>query len=230
MGIFKRIADIFKANVNDALDKAEDPAKMIKLMVIEMQESLTKATASLAKAMAQERKLKNEYEKYLSLSEQWKQKAAAALQQGREDLARQALQKKALCDQNVVQYKQMYEAAVQQTAQLKETVDKLKIKLDEARAKESMLLARSETAKAQKEIVKQIGGLDTSSIFAKFDKFEGKILEQEAEAQAYAELASDNMNNLEDEFKKLNASSQVDDELAMLKAELNSGKDASSNS
>ncbi|NIK74457.1 phage shock protein A [Thermonema lapsum] len=230
MGIFKRIADIFKANVNDALDKAEDPAKMIKLMVIEMQESLTKATASLAKAMAQERKLKNEYEKYLSLSEQWKQKAAAALQQGREDLARQALQKKALCDQNVGQYKQMYEAAVQQTAQLKETVDKLKIKLDEARAKESMLLARSETAKAQKEIVKQIGGLDTSSIFAKFDKFEEKILEQEAEAQAYAELASDNMNNLEDEFKKLNASSQVDDELAKLKAELNSGNDANSNS
>ncbi|GIV40209.1 MAG: phage shock protein A [Thermonema sp.] len=225
MGIFKRIADIFKANVNDALDKAEDPAKMIKLMVIEMQESLTKATASLAKAMAQERKLKNEYEKYLNLSEQWKQKAAAALQQGREDLARQALQKKALCDQNVAQYKQMYEAAAQQTAQLKETVDKLKAKLDEARAKESMLLARSETAKAQKEIVKQIGGVDTSSIFAKFDKFEEKILEQEAEAQAYSELASDNMNSLEDEFKQLNAGSQVDDELAKLKAELNAGND-----
>lgn len=225
MGIFKRIADIFKANVNDALDKAEDPAKMIKLMVIEMQESLTKATASLAKAMAQERKLKNEYEKYLNLSEQWKQKAAAALQQGREDLARQALQKKALCDQNAAQYKQMYEAAAQQTAQLKETVDKLKTKLDEARAKESMLIARSETAKAQKEIVKQIGGVDTSSIFAKFDKFEEKILEQEAEAQAYAELASDNMNSIEDEFKKLNAGSQVDDELAKLKAQLNAGND-----
>lgn len=221
MGIFKRIADIFRANVHDALEKAEDPEKMIKLMVIEMQESLTKATASLAKAMAQERKLKNEYEKYAQLSESWKQKAAAALQQGNEELARQALQKKALVDQNAAQYRQMAEAAAQQTAQLKETVDKLKAKLDEARTKESMLIARSQTAKAQKEIVKQIGGLDTSSIFSRFEKFEEKIMEQEAEAQAYTQLASDNMVGLEDEFKKLAKNAQVDDELAKLKAELN---------
>jgi len=219
MGIFGRIADIFKANINDLLDKAEDPEKMIKQMVLEMQESVTKATSGLAQAMAQEKKLQRDYEKFVALSNDWKGKAAQALQAGNEDLARKALAKKAEADQQVAQYKQLYEQAAQTSATLKQQVDQLKAKLDEAKMKEQTLIARSQAAKAQKEIAKNVGTFDYSSVSSKFSKFEEKILKNEAEAQAFTELASGN-TSLDDEFKSLGKDMAVDDELAKLKAEL----------
>jgi phage shock protein A len=220
MGIFGRIADIFKANINDLLDKAEDPEKMIKQMVLEMQESVTKATSGLAQAMAQEKKLQRDYEKFVALSNDWKGKAAQALQAGNEDLARKALAKKAEADQQAAQYKQLYEQAAQTSATLKQQVDQLKAKLDEAKMKEQTLIARSQAAKAQKEIAKNIGTFDYSSVSSKFSKFEEKILKNEAEAQAFTELAGGN-TSLDDEFKSLGKDMAVEDELAKLKAELN---------
>jgi phage shock protein A len=223
MGIFGRISDIFKANVNDALDKMEDPEKMIKQMVIEMQEAIAKATSGLATAMAQEKKLERDYKTYLEASKNWEAKATQALQAGNEDLARQALSKKAEADQQANQYKGMYESASQTTQKLKSQVDELKVKLNEAKMKESTLIARSQAAKAQKQIAKQVGNFDASSSFAKFDKWEEKILKTESEAQAFTELAGDSSKSLNDEFKQLEKSSQVDDELAKLRAKLNSG-------
>jgi phage shock protein A len=223
MGIFGRISDIFKANVNDALDKMEDPEKMIKQMVIEMQEAIAKATSGLATAMAQEKKLERDYKTYLEASKNWEQKATQALTAGNEDLARQALAKKADADQQANQYKTMYESAAQMTGKLKEQVDNLKAKLNEAKMKESTLIARSQTAKAQKQIAKQVGSFDASSSFSKFDKWEEKILKNEAEAQAFTELSGDSTTSLNDEFKQLEKSSQVDDELAKLRAKLNAG-------
>lgn len=223
MGIFGRISDIFKANVNDALDNMEDPEKMIKQMVIEMQEAIAKATSGLATAMAQEKKLERDYKQHQKAAENWEQKAMQALNAGNEDLARKALAKKAEAQQQATQYKTMYEQAHSTTEQLKSKVETLKQKLSEARMKESTLIARSKSAKAQKQIAKQVGNLDVSSSFAKFDKWEEKILEKEAEAQAYSELSGDEMSGLNDEFKQLEANSQVDDDLARLRAKLNQG-------
>ncbi|HAS40571.1 MAG TPA: phage shock protein A [Microscillaceae bacterium] len=222
MGIFGRISDIFKANINDALDKAEDPAKMIKLMVVEMQESISKATSGLATAMAQEKKLERDYKKHAQSAQQWEQKAMQALSAGNEDLARKALAKKADADGQANQYKVMYEQAATTTGKLKSQVDMLKSKLNEAKMKESTLLARQESAKAQKQIAKQVGSLDFSSSFAKFDKFEEKILKQEAEAQAFTEL-SEGDTSLNDDFKMLEQNSAVDDDLARLRAKMNQG-------
>ncbi len=219
MGIFSRISDIFKSNVNDALDNAEDPEKMIKLMVIEMQESVNKATSGLATAMAQEKKLERDLDKYKAMSEDFKSKATQAMQAGNEDLARKALAKKAEADQQAAQYQAMFDSASAMTTKLKEQVDGLKAKLSEARLKESTLIARSQTAKAQTDIAKQIGGFDSNS-FAKFDKFEEKILKSESEAQAFAEL-SDSNKSIDDDFKLLTKNSQVDDEFEKLKASLN---------
>lgn len=219
MGIFSRIGDIIRANINDLLDKAEDPVKMVKQMVIDMQEAVTKATAALAQAMAQEKKLQRDYEKYVALSAEWENKALLALQAGNEDLARKALVKKNEAEQQAAQYKQMYEQAAQTTATLKQQVEQLKTKLDEARMKESMLIARSQAAKAQKEIAKNISTFDHSSIFSKFSKFEDKILKQEAEAQALTQLAEGSLS-LDDEFKKLSSNSSVEDDLIKLKAKL----------
>lgn len=224
MGIFGRISDIFKANVNDALDKMEDPEKMIKQMVVEMQEAIAKATSGLATAMAQEKKLERDYKTHQQASENWEQKAMQALNAGNEELARKALAKKAEADTQANQYKQMYEQASQTTAKLKSQVDQLKQKLNEARMKESTLVARSQAAKAQKQIAKQVGGLDTGNSFAKFDKWEEKILKNEAEAQAFTELAEGNNASLDDEFKQITQSSQVDDDLARLRAKLNQGE------
>lgn len=219
MGIFSRISDIFKSNVNDALDNAEDPEKMIKLMVIEMQESVNKATSGLATAMAQEKKLERDLDKYKLMSEDFKSKATQAMQAGNEDLARKALAKKAEADQQAAQYQAMFDSASAMTTKLKEQVDGLKAKLSEARLKESTLIARSQTAKAQTDIAKQIGGFDSNS-FAKFDKFEEKILKSESEAQAFTEL-SDSNKSIDDDFKLLTKNSQVDDEFEKLKASLN---------
>lgn len=219
MGIFSRISDIFKSNVNDALDNAEDPEKMIKLMVIEMQESVNKATSGLATAMAQEKKLERDLDKYKAMSEDFKSKATQAMQAGNEDLARKALAKKAEADQQAAQYQAMFDSASGMTTKLKEQVDGLKAKLSEARLKESTLIARSQTAKAQTDIAKQIGGFDSNS-FAKFDKFEEKILKSESEAQAFTEL-SDSNKSIDDDFKLLTKNSQVDDEFEKLKASLN---------
>lgn len=222
MGIFGRISDIFKANINDALDGAEDPSKMIKLMVVEMQESISKATSGLATAMAQEKKLERDYKKHAQAAQQWEQKAMQALSAGNEDLARKALAKKAESEGQANQYKGMYDQAASTTGKLKSQVDMLKSKLSEARMKESTLQARSEAAKAQKEIAKNVGSLDFSSSFAKFDKFEEKILKQEAEAEAFAELSGGDVA-LEDDFKMLEQNSAVDDDLARLRAKLNQG-------
>ncbi len=219
MGIFSRIADIFKSNINDALDKAEEPEKMIKLMVIEMQEALTKSTSALAQAMGNEKRLERQYLQLQSSSGDMQGKALTALKAGNEALAKTALTKKAQVDQQLAQYKQMYESASATTAQMRTQVEKLKAKLDEARMKESTLIARSQHAKAQTQMAKSLGGFDENA-FAKFDKMEQKVLKSEAEAQAFTELSASN-TSMEDQFAELEKNSQVDDELAKLKAMLN---------
>jgi phage shock protein A len=147
----------------------------------------------------------------------------AALNAGNEDLARQALAKKAEADSQAKQYEQMFVQARDTAAKLRTQVEGLKAKLNEAKMKESTLIARNESAKAQKQIAKQVGNFDASSTFAKFDKWEEKILKNEAEAQAFTELSGDGSKSLNDEFKKLEQNTQVDDELAKLRAKLNAG-------
>lgn len=219
MGLFSKFVDIIKSNINDMLDRAEDPEKMIKLMVVEMEEAVVKATSALAQAMGNRNRLEQKYKTMEKKSEEWHSKATAALKAGKEDLARQALAKKAAVDQQAAQYKQMYEKAAADCDVLKDQVDKLKSKLDEARMKESMLIARSQSADARKEISQKVAKLGNNS-FAKFDKFEEKIMKKEAEADAFTQMA-DESTSLEDEFKELEKNSKVDDELAKLKAELN---------
>jgi phage shock protein A len=219
MGFFSRIADIVSANVNDLLDKAEDPEKMIKLMVLEMNEAVTKSTSALAQAMGNEKRLEMQYNKLKVSSDDMQSKAVTALKAGNEDLAKQVLVKKATIDSQLAQYKEMYDQAASTTATMKAQVDKLKMKLDEARMKEQTLIARSKNAKAQTEFSKQLGGFDENS-FAKFDKMEEKVLKQEAEAQAFNQLA-EGETSLDDQLAKLEQDNQVNDELAKLKAMLN---------
>lgn len=218
MGIFSRIADIFKSNVNDALDKAEDPEKMLKQMVLEMEESVNKATLAVANSIANEKGLERKLEKARKDSTEWEQKAMQALQANREDLAKAALEKKSIADRNVADLHPIYEQAKATSTKLRQQLDQLKSKLDEARSRQSTLIARSQAAKAQKQISQSFSGVG-SDAFTKFDKFEGKIEKLEAEATAFEQLAGEN-TSLDDEFKKLSSNSSVDGDLLALKAKM----------
>lgn len=218
MGIFGRITDIFKANVNDALDNAEDPEKMLKQMVLEMEESVNKATLAVANAIANEKSLERKLGKARAEANDWQQKAGQALGAGREDLARAALQKKQVSDRNIQDLEPIHASAKATSDKMRQQLDALKAKLDEARSRQSTLIARSQAAKAQKQIAQSFSGVG-SDAFSKFDKFEGKIEKLESQAEAFEQLAGQN-TKLDDEFKMLSANSSVDSELLALKASM----------
>ncbi|HAW07760.1 MAG: PspA/IM30 family protein [Chloroherpetonaceae bacterium] len=218
MGLFSRISDIFKANVNDMIDKAEDPEKMLKQMVLEMEESVNKTTLAVASAIANEVSLKKKLEKARTDQTEWENKAMQALQANREDLARQALERKNISAKNIADLQPIYEQAKSTTMNLRQQLDQLKSKLDEARMRQSTLIARSQAAKAQKQIAQSMSGVG-SDAFSKFDKFEGKVEKLEAEATAFQQLAGE-QTSLDDEFKKLSSNTDVDSDLLALKAKM----------
>jgi phage shock protein A len=218
MGIFNRISDIFKANVNDTLDKAEDPEKMLKQMIIEMEESVNKTTLAVSGAIANEKSLERKLEKARQDKTDWEQKAMQALQANREDLARAALEKKAISERNLADLEPIYQQAKVASDKMRSQLNQLKAKLDEARSRQSTLIARSQAAKAQKQIAQSFSGVG-SDAFSKFDKYEGKIEQLEAQASAYEELAGTD-TKLEDQFKQLSTGAEVDDELLKLKSKM----------
>ena len=184
MSLFNRIADIFKANINDMLDKAEDPEKMLKQMVIEMEESVNQTALAVAQAVANEKGLERKLEKARRETTDWEQKAMQALTAGREDLARAALEKKATTGRNIADLEPIYAQAKGAADKMREQLNQLKAKLDEARTRQSTLIARSQAAKAQKQIAQSFSGIG-SDAFSKFDKYEEKIDKLEAEADAF---------------------------------------------
>lgn len=218
MSIFSRIADVFKANVNDALDKAEDPEKMLKQMVLEMEESVNKATLAVANSMAHEKSLLRKIEKAKQESSEWYYKAQQALTAGREDLARAALEKKEIQDKNILDLEPVYLTAKSTSEKLTTQLQALKAKLEEARSRQGTLIARSQAAKAQAQIAQTFSGVG-SDAFSKFDKFETKIETLESQAEAFEQLA-ESSTSLDDEFKKLSSSTNVDQQLLELKASM----------
>ena len=215
MSIFKRISDVFRSNVNDALDNIEDAEKMLKQMVLDMEASINKATTAIAQAIANEKSLAKKMEIARQNSKDWENKAMQALTAGREDLARQALERKALEDRNLQDLIPLHKQAAETSDKLRVQLSQLKAKLDEAKSRQSTLIARSQAAKAQKQINKSLSGVGADA-FANFDKYEEKILGLEAEASAYEELAGEN-TNLDMEFKKLSSNSDVEANLLAMK-------------
>lgn len=219
MAIFQRLGDLLKSNINDLLDKAEDPEKMVKQIIIDMEKELEKCTETLGEAMGSQRQIKKQLEKAQADSKSWEDKARLALKNDNQDLAKQALAKKVNADKQAVEYQKMYDECTAQVDTIKGQVDALKIKLDEARSRQSTLIARSKMADTQKAMAKTLGNMDSSSAFNKLDKMEERIENKEAQAQAFSDLAGS--DNKADPFKELEANSAVDDELARLKAEMN---------
>ena len=221
MGVFQRLSDLLKANVNDLIDRAEDPEKMVKQIIIDMQKELSKSTQAYGKAKASERHAEKQYQAAVQTSADWERKAKAALAAGDQELAKKALAKKVKSDENVASYKEMYETISTQTEAIGDQVEVLKAKLEEAKSRQAMLIARSKMADTQKTLAKNVGGFDASSSLEKFDRMEEKIIRKEAEADAFTEIAGAK-DDTEDEFAKIETDSKVDAELQRLMAEMNS--------
>lgn len=220
MGIFQRIGDLLKSNVNDLIDRAEDPEKMVKQIIIDMQKELRTSTEALGKAKASERIAQRQYENAMRVSADWEAKAKAALQGGDAELAKKALAKKVKADEDVASYKEMYETISTQTDAIENQVEVVKAKLEEAKSRQAMLIARSQMADTQKNLAQSLGGLDSSSSIEKFNRMEDKILRKEAEAEAFADITGTNVNAEMDSFEKLQSDSKVDAELQRLMAEM----------
>lgn len=223
MGVFSRLSDILKSNINDLLDKAEDPEKMVKQIIIDMQKELTVATQNLGKAKASERLAQKKMDDAVKVAASWESKAKAALSQGNQDLAKQALAKKVRADEEVATYTEMYESISTQTDAIEDQVEVLKAKLDEAKSRQAMLIARSQMADTKKALAKSQGGFDGASALEKFDRMEEKIQRKEAEADAFAEIGGGGDADLVESFDQIEKDAKVDAELARLMAEMNGG-------
>ena len=221
MAIFSRIADVLKANINDLIDKAEDPEKMVKQLIIEMDEQVESATKALGQAMGSQKMAAMELADAKAAAADWNDKAKLALKAGNEALAKRALDAKVGVDNQVAALQANYDQITANVDALKEQVEQLKMKLDEARSRQNVLIARSKMADAAQKTAVTINTATTDSAFAKLDALERKIIQKEATADAYAQVNNTEIIiDDEDAFAKLEHESAVNDQLEALKAEL----------
>ena len=224
MGIFTRIGDILQANINDLIDKAEDPEKMVKQLIIEMDNQVDDATKALGQAMGSQKVAAMELADAKAAAADWNDKAKLALKAGNEALAKKALDAKVGVDQQVASLQANYDQITANVDALKQQVEQLKMKLDEARSRQQVLVARSRMADAAQKTAVTITSATTDSAFAKLDALERKIAEKEATAEAYGAMtgmaAAEIIISDEDEFAHLKHEAAVNDQLAALKAEL----------
>ena len=189
MGIFSRLKTLISSNVNDVINKAENPEKMLNQLVIEMNEQLIESKKAVAMAIADEKKLERETASQLAQAQEWERKAMLAVKAGQEDLAKEALLRKQENDNNYLQYKQQWEAQKQSVGKLKESLRELQNKIEEAQRKKNLLIARAKRAEAQQKIQSTISSVTgNKSAFEAFDRMAAKVDTLEAEADAAKEL------------------------------------------
>ena len=217
MGLFDRISRVLRANLNDMVGQAEDPEKILEQAVIDMQEDLVQLRQAVARSIAEQKKTEQRYNQDFSEASKWEQRAKLALSKGDETLAREALtRKKSLTDSAAI-LKQQLEQQTAQVDTLRRNLMALESKISEAKTKKNMLQARAKAAKANEELQKTLGNIDTTSATSVFERMENKVMEMEARSQAVGELSG---FGIEQQFAQLESSSDVDDELAMLKAQM----------
>lgn len=207
MGIFKRIGDVFKANINDLISKAENPEKMLNQMLLDMNEHLIEAKKGVASAIADEKRLERQVQENLDKANDWEQKAMMAVRAGKEDLAKQALVRKQEYANYANELKPQYEQQAAAVGKLKESLRLLQDKIDEAGRKKNILIARAKRAETTKQINKTMGSLSATDSFAVFDRMSQKVEKMESEADAMAELQDLSTDKtLEKQFKELESS------------------------
>jgi phage shock protein A len=219
MGFFDRLSRLLRANLNDIVSKAEDPAKILDQSVADMQSDLVKLRQAVATAIASQKRLQNQAEQAESQAKTWYDRAELALKKGEEELARESLSRRKTYQDTATALNSQISSQAGQVETLKRSLTALEGKIAEAKTKKDMLKARAQAAEAQEQLQSAVGNLSTNSSMAAFDQMEEKVLGMEARSQAAAELAG---ADLESQFASLEGSN-VDEELEALKTRLSGG-------
>ncbi|GLX83207.1 phage shock protein PspA [Thalassotalea eurytherma] len=218
MGIFSRFTDIINANINNLLDKAEDPAKMVRLIIQEMEDTLVEVRSSSAKTLADKKDLQRQITRFQRDAEQWQEKAELALTKEREDLARAALMEKNKCSESAQAMTEELAHVDEHIAKLQDEISQLQEKLADAKARQKAIIMREKTASSRLKVKSKIDSDKVNDALNRFDSYERKIDDIEAQVESY-DLGA---KSLSDEIAELESSEQVDDELAKLKAKMKS--------
>jgi len=217
MGIFTRFRDIISSNINTMLDKAEDPEKLIRLMIREMEDTLVEIKASCAGVMASSKKVQRQLDEVLAREKHWKDRAGLAVNKGRDNLAREALvEKRKYSDKadafenELIEYKALIE-------QYQDDIRQLEDKLGTAREKQRVLVQRHIHANGKKRAQQEIRRVDSSEAILRFEEFENRIERMEAEADM---VNFGRKPTLEGEFDMLLVDEDIEKELRTLKSSL----------
>jgi phage shock protein A len=217
MGIFSRTRDIVAANFADLLEKAEDPAKMIRMIILEMEETLVEVRASAARTIADQKEMRRHIAKLDQLQDNWTEKAELALSKDREDLAKAALVERQKAVDMADQLKAEVGVLDDALRASEEDIAKLQTKLREARTKQNAVQTRLETANNRTRLREMYNGPKTHEAFSRFDILDRRVDEAEGRADA---MGLGSVKTLEEEISELRAGDKVDAELAALKARM----------
>lgn len=216
-GIMDRLTRLIRANVNDMIDQAEDPEKMIDQIIREMQDSIVTARSQVAAMIAQEKELELEVAETSKLASEWGKKAERAVGAGKDDLAREALRRKRDNDENSAIYQQQLDIQKQAVTKLKDQLRQLEAKYQATQGARDSLVARQRRAHATKQVADAIVVVTPLDPSSELDRMERKIRSQEAQAMASLEMGDESFDA---QFRELEAESDVEDELTALKASL----------
>ena len=221
MGFFGRLATLIKSNLNDLISKSEDPEKMLSQIILDMNAQLVEVKKQVAVAIADQKRLERQWQGEKAVTDEWHKKAMLAVRAGDDDLAKEALLRKKEHDGLAAAYKEQWDKQLTAVNQLKLALRALNSKIEEAKRKKQVLIARKRRAEAMKQIQETMSGLSDQSAFETFGRMEEKIDQMEAEAEAGMELGEEYTGDvLKHKFGQLEATAGADSELEALKRKM----------
>jgi len=222
MSLFQKLSTLFRSNINDMIARAEDPEKMLNQIILDMRDQLTRAKQEVASAIADERKLGAQVEDEGEQARSWERRAVLAVQEGRDDLAKQALLRQKEHAERAESLRESWKAQAEETGKLKESLKLLNDRIEEARRKRNLLVAKQKRAQAQKRIHETMSGLSDTSAFEAFNRMAERIEGEERRALAASEVAETvGGDTLEREFAQLESGGdEAEERLLALKRQM----------
>jgi len=224
MGLFDRLSQLLRSNINDLISRAEDPEKMLNQILVDMRGQLVKAKQQVAAAIADEKRLRDQADAEFKQGQEWQNRAMLAVKEGRDDLAKQALVRQSEHELHGSQLEQTWESHRLETEKLKASLRDLNDKIEEAKRKKNLLIARQRRAQAQQRIHETMSSMSEKSAFEAFARMEERIEQNERTLKASVEIEEEfTGDRLQHDFKQLEKSASgaaVDDRLLALKQQM----------